>query len=107
MADPAVRGARDAPGRLPRPRTSLWAGESELAQARHLLGHNRLLTLTGPGGCGKTRLSIALAADVMGAFPEGVRFAPLAAISDTSLCRSRSPRAWGCRTHGTDRCWST
>jgi predicted ATPase/DNA-binding CsgD family transcriptional regulator len=85
MADPAVRGARDAPGRLPRPRTSFVGRGSELAQARHLLGHNRLLTLTGPGGCGKTRLSIALAADVMGAFPEGVRFVPLAAISDASL----------------------
>jgi predicted ATPase/DNA-binding CsgD family transcriptional regulator len=85
MADLAVRGARDAPGRLPRPRTSFVGRESELAQARHLLGHNRLLTLTGPGGCGKTRLSIALAARVMGAFPEGVRFVPLAAISDASL----------------------
>ena len=85
MADPAVSGARDAPGRLPRPRTSFVGRESELAQARHLLGHNRLLTLTGPGGCGKTRLSIALAARVMGAFPEGVRFVPLAAISDASL----------------------
>jgi non-specific serine/threonine protein kinase len=59
--------------------------ENELARARHLLGHNRLLTLTGPGGCGKTRLSIALAARVMGGFPEGVRFVPLAAISDASL----------------------
>ena len=85
MADPAVSGAGDAPGRLPRPRTSFMGRESELAQARHLLGHNRLLTLTGPGGCGKTRLSIALAARVVGAFPEGVRFVPLAAISDASL----------------------
>jgi predicted ATPase/DNA-binding CsgD family transcriptional regulator len=85
MADLAVSGARDAPGRLPRPRTSFVGRESELAQARHLLGHNKLLTLTGPGGCGKTRLSIALAASVMGAFPEGVRFVPLAAISDASL----------------------
>jgi predicted ATPase len=85
MADLAVSGARDAPGRLPRPRTSFVGRESELAQARHLLGHNRLLTLTGPGGCGKTRLSIALAASEMGAFPHGVRFVPLAAISDASL----------------------
>jgi non-specific serine/threonine protein kinase len=85
MADPAVSGAGDAPGRLPRPRTSFVGRESELAQARHLLGRNRLLTLTGPGGCGKTRLSIALAARVVGAFPEGVRFVPLAAISDASL----------------------
>ena len=85
MADLAVSGAGDAPGRLPRPRTSFVGRENELARARHLLGHNRLLTLTGPGGCGKTRLSIALAARVMGGFPEGVRFVPLAAISDASL----------------------
>ncbi len=85
MADPAVSGAGDAPGRLPRPRTSFVGRESDLAQAQHLLGHNRLLTLTGPGGCGKTRLSIVLAARVIGAFPEGVRFVPLAAISDASL----------------------
>jgi predicted ATPase len=86
MADPADSGgARDAPGRLPRPRTSFVGRESELAQARHLLDHNRLLTLTGPGGCGKTRLSIALAASAMGDFPEGVHFVPLAAIRDASL----------------------
>src|ERR1700751_4025727 len=85
MADLAVSGAGDAPGRLPRPRTSFVGREKELAWARRLLGHNRLLTLTGPGGCGKTRLSIALAARVMDGFPEGVRFVPLAAISDASL----------------------
>jgi predicted ATPase/DNA-binding CsgD family transcriptional regulator len=85
MADPAISGAGDARGRLPRPRTSFVGRESELTQARHLLGRHRLLTLTGPGGCGKTRLSIALAAGVMGAFPDGVRFVPLAAISDASL----------------------
>jgi predicted ATPase/DNA-binding NarL/FixJ family response regulator len=59
--------------------------ENELAQARQLLDHNRLLTLTGPGGCGKTRLSIALAAGAMDDFPKGVHFVPLAAIRDPSL----------------------
>src|SRR5690349_18964266 len=102
MADLAVSGAGDAPGRLPRPRTSFVGRESDLAQAQHLLGHNRLLTLTGPGGCGKTRLSIVLAARVIGAFPEGVCFVPLAAISDASLVPVSSPRARGCRTRGTD-----
>ena len=81
--------------------------ESELAQAVYLLGHNRLLTLTGPGGCGKTRLSIALAARVMGAFPGGVRFVPLAAISDASLVPVSIAQGMGCRTHGAVRCWST
>src|SRR5690348_4855487 len=78
-------GAMDAPGRLPRPRTSFVGRTSELARARHLLHRNRLLTLTGPGGCGKTRLSIALAADAAGSFPDGVHFVPLAAIRDPSL----------------------
>jgi non-specific serine/threonine protein kinase len=82
---PAAHGVVDAPGGLPRPRTSFVGRENELAQARHLLGHNRLLTLTGPGGCGKTRLSIALAARAVGDFPEGVHFVPLAAIRDPSL----------------------
>src|SRR5689334_25007706 len=85
MTDPAVSGAGDAPGRLPRPRTSFVGRESDLAQAQHLLGHNRLLTLPGPGGCGKTRLSIVLAARVLGAFPECVCFVPLAAIRDAPL----------------------
>jgi non-specific serine/threonine protein kinase len=78
-------GASDTPGRLPRPRTSFVGRKSELAQAGHLLGGSRLLTLTGPGGCGKTRLSIALAAEAAGGFPDGVHFVPLAAIRDPSL----------------------
>jgi hypothetical protein len=59
--NPAAGGATDGPGRLPRPRTSFVGRERELVKARHLLAQNRLLTLRGPGGCGKTRLSIALA----------------------------------------------
>jgi predicted ATPase/DNA-binding CsgD family transcriptional regulator len=78
-------GASDAPGRLPRPRTSFVGRQIELAQAGHLLGRNRLLTLTGPGGCGKTRLAIAIAAGAAGSFPDGVHFVPLAAIRDPSL----------------------
>jgi non-specific serine/threonine protein kinase len=58
---------------------------AELAQARHLLAHSRLLTLTGPGGCGKTRLSIALATRATDDFPDGVHFVSLAAIRDPAL----------------------
>ena len=76
---------REAPGRVPRPRTSFVGRERELGSARRLLGCTRLLTLTGPGGSGKTRLCIALAARVEAEFRDGVQFVPLAAVRDPSL----------------------
>jgi hypothetical protein len=63
---------------LPRLPTSFVGRESELALARGLLDRTRLLTLTGPGGCGKTRLAIELASRTSGDFPDGVRFVSLA-----------------------------
>jgi len=69
----------DAPGALPRPPTSFVGPEHELADARRLLAHSRLLTLTGPGGCGKTRLSIELAAGVADEYPD--------ACTETGLAR--------------------
>jgi non-specific serine/threonine protein kinase len=82
------RGAADtrgAAGRVPWPRTSFVGRERELGSAHRLLECTRLLTLTGPGGSGKTRLSIALAARVEAEFRDGVRFVPLAAVRDPSL----------------------
>src|SRR5436190_6833200 len=78
-------GARPVASRLPRPRTSFVGREYEIAQARNLLKGTRLLTLTGPGGCGKTRLAIALAAGATDRFAGGVQFVSLAAIRDPSL----------------------
>ena len=75
----------EAPGRVPRPRTSFVGRERELGSARRLLDGSRLLTLTGPGGSGKTRLCIALAACVEAEFRDGVQFVPLAAVRDPSL----------------------
>jgi non-specific serine/threonine protein kinase len=59
--------------------------EKELADARYLLEHNRLLTLTGPGGSGKTRLCIELASRTQEGFAEGVHFVSLAQIRDPGL----------------------
>jgi predicted ATPase/DNA-binding CsgD family transcriptional regulator len=81
----AAGGARPVRSRMPRPRTSFVGREYEIAQARDLLQGSRLLTLTGPGGCGKTRLAIALAAGVTDRFAQGVQFVSLAAIRDPSL----------------------
>src|SRR5215831_21001394 len=76
---------REAAGRVPRPRTSFVGRERELGAARRLLDGTRLLTLTGPGGSGKTRLCIALTAHVGAGFGDGVHFVPLAAVRDPSL----------------------
>ncbi len=67
--------------------TSFVGREDELALAMSLLGRPdlRLLTLTGPGGIGKTRLAIEIAGKSGSLFPDGVRFVPLAPIQDPSM----------------------
>jgi predicted ATPase/DNA-binding CsgD family transcriptional regulator len=73
---------------LHRPLTSFVGREHELTELRRLLARNRLLTLTGPGGSGKTRLAIELATMVVDEFPDGVHFVALAAIRDAGLVPS-------------------
>ena len=80
---------------LPRPSTSFVGRESELAQARGLLADTRLLTLTGPGGCGKTRLAIELAGRTPEDFPHGVHFVSLAAVRDPALVPVSTARGIG------------
>jgi predicted ATPase/DNA-binding CsgD family transcriptional regulator len=70
---------------LPQQPTSFVGREIELAEAQSLLADSRLLTLTGPGGVGKTRLAIELARRVAADFPGGASFVPLAAVRDPAL----------------------
>jgi len=66
---------------LPAPLTRFVGRESELSQAAALLAEARLLTLTGPGGAGKTRLALRLASTVAEDFPDGVWFVDLSSLS--------------------------
>jgi predicted ATPase/DNA-binding winged helix-turn-helix (wHTH) protein len=72
---------------LPTPRTSLIGREDEVRKAAEFLldPNTRLVTLTGPGGAGKTRLAIAAAATIVAEFPGGVRFVGLASVSHPDL----------------------
>jgi non-specific serine/threonine protein kinase len=87
---------------LPRPLTSLIGREREVAAVCDLLGHDgvRLLTLTGPGGVGKTRLALRVAEVLTADFADGVAFVPLAAIRDPDLVASAIGQTLGVREAG-------
>ena len=77
-----------APNNLPRRLTSFLGREDEIAAVSELLAEGRLLTLTGPGGTGKTRLSLEVASRMLDAFPGGVWFIELGAITEPELVPS-------------------
>lgn len=71
---------------IPLQLSSFVGREREMSEVKRLLVTTRLLTLTGSGGCGKTRLAIQVAADLRdGTFPDGIWLVDLASLSDPSL----------------------
>jgi predicted ATPase/DNA-binding CsgD family transcriptional regulator len=94
---------RSLSGRVPTPPTSLIGREREVAAIRELLhppaGH-RLIVLTGPGGVGKTRLALSVAAEAASVFADGVAYVPLAAIRDSALVIAVIAKAVGVRETG-------
>ena len=83
---------------LPVPATPFLGREREVAEvAGQLAGGVRLLTLTGPGGTGKTRLALRSAGEASPGFPDGVWWVPLAPIRDPRLVLTETARAVGSR----------
>jgi predicted ATPase/DNA-binding CsgD family transcriptional regulator len=77
-----AEGAVLSPAPLPRPLSSFVGRRREIEELKRVLSGARLLTLTGPGGCGKTRLAVEVASEVSSRFPDGIGFVDLAPVQD-------------------------
>lgn len=85
----ADSSAATPPSNLPLPTTPLLGRKEDLAEVASLLAKHRLVTLTGSGGVGKTRLALGVAADLLDRYPQGIWFADLSSCSDAlSLARA-------------------
>ncbi|MFF7308693.1 LuxR C-terminal-related transcriptional regulator [Streptomyces sp. NPDC008137] len=84
---------------LPAETTSFVDRRGELTEGRELLSRARLVTLTGPGGVGKTRLAARIAARVRRAFPDGVCFVHLSGVHDPALVPLAAADALGLHDH--------
>jgi non-specific serine/threonine protein kinase len=87
-------------GNLPQPRTRFIGRQGEIALARELLARNRLVTLTGAGGIGKTRLAIAVATAVADTYTDDAWFVSCASINDPSLVLSTVVQSLGLQDAG-------
>ena len=82
---PPLRTLSTIPNNLPAQLTSFIGREKEISAVKEELVSHRLVTLVGPGGTGKTRLSLQVAAEALGEYPQGIWFIELAALSDPEL----------------------
>ena len=97
---PPLRSLDRTPNNFPTQVTTFIGRRAEIREGLRLLDSTRLLTLTGPGGTGKTRLSLQVAAEASANFPDGAFWVPLAPISDADLVPSTIAHALGVNVSG-------
>jgi predicted ATPase/class 3 adenylate cyclase len=92
---PSLKSLDARPNNLPFQLSTFVGREHELADVRRLLDARRLVTITGAGGTGKTRLSLQVAADATDSFADGTFFVPLASVAEARLVLTEIARAIG------------
>ena len=97
---PALPSLNSIPNNLPPQLTSFIGRQQELNEIKELLSKAQLLTLTGPGGTGKTRLSLQAAAEMVDQFEDGAWFVDLSVVADSTLVLQAVARALGVRDSG-------
>ncbi|MGA8233117.1 MAG: protein kinase, partial [Candidatus Acidiferrales bacterium] len=102
LSEKAAKPVETRPTNIPVQRTGFVGREKEVAAAKELLRRQgvRLVTVTGPGGIGKTRLAVQVASGLVEHFPGGIHFVPLSPISDPGLIASVIIQALGIREAG-------
>src|SRR6266478_3051157 len=102
FSEKPVKEVEPRPTNLPMPRTGFVGREKETAAAKELLLRQdvRLVTVTGPGGIGKTRLAVEVASGLTEWFPGGIYFVPLSPLNDPSLITSVIVQTLGIREAG-------
>jgi predicted ATPase/class 3 adenylate cyclase/DNA-binding CsgD family transcriptional regulator len=82
---PSLRSFGSLPNNLPAQATSFIGREAEMSKIEELLRANRIATLTGSGGCGKTRLALEVARRLLDHYPDGVWWVELGSLNDPDL----------------------
>jgi predicted ATPase len=97
VAFPPLRTLDSVPNNLPLQVTSFVGRAADVAEVRRLLGATRLLTLTGTGGVGKTRLALRVAVELLAEQPDGIWFVDLGRLIDPALVDQTLAAAMGLR----------
>jgi len=100
---PAASPAPGAPvvRNLPTHLTRFIGRDRDLSEIRRLLQHARLLTITGPGGCGKTRLAVEAVGEVIHRYPGGAWFVDVSSVTDPTMLPLVIAQALGLQDHET------